>query len=335
MQACTQLNQCNKISAGLSLSDKYPLSEKTEKLYFDNELLSGEGSFFAPLPGMHFGICGDLNIHSAFTKYIRCDVPVVVVFLLLNGCFQCQISGKNGFSATINKNMFLFGRCDEIELTLSFPMQTNYSHIGFIVKETFFDQAFGSMSCGTLCHLLEEAKAKGVAETTLFSGSANPDIISNAKQLYDMQVCNSQDLLLYRCAALHFFAKLFNLANSPKITSQVTLYEWDKHRIMNLKERIEQDYLNIKSTPDICLEFGMSFSKANKLFHALYGTSIAQHIKHCKMLHAHSMLLSKKLNVSECAFEIGYSNVSHFISAFKKHYQLTPKNILKMPTINQ
>jgi AraC-like DNA-binding protein len=41
------------------------------------------------------------------------------------------------------------------------------------------------------------------------------------------------------------------------------------------------------------------------------------------------MLKERKMNVSQCAFAVGYSNVGHFISAYKKLYGITPKQTMR------
>ncbi len=46
------------------------------------------------------------------------------------------------------------------------------------------------------------------------------------------------------------------------------------------------------------------------------------------MEYARKLLASKKYNISEISFKIGYSTPSHFIAAFKKKYGSTPKKYM-------
>jgi AraC-like DNA-binding protein len=41
-------------------------------------------------------------------------------------------------------------------------------------------------------------------------------------------------------------------------------------------------------------------------------------------------LLKSGVNVTQSAFEVGYSNVSHFIKAYKSIYNQTPKEMQKL-----
>nr|WP_269203853.1 AraC family transcriptional regulator [Pseudodesulfovibrio alkaliphilus] len=99
-----------------------------------------------------------------------------------------------------------------------------------------------------------------------------------------------------------------------------------------LKSAIEKDFSSVRSVADLCAGIGMSLSKANKAFKALYAISIAQYIQQCKMSYAYSVLVQRQLNVSECTFAVGYSNASHFITAFKKHFGITPKAVSRLRT---
>jgi AraC-like DNA-binding protein len=44
---------------------------------------------------------------------------------------------------------------------------------------------------------------------------------------------------------------------------------------------------------------------------------------------AKALLDSRNYQVSEVAYALGYGNPSHFITAFKKKYQITPKKYLQ------
>jgi AraC-like DNA-binding protein len=47
------------------------------------------------------------------------------------------------------------------------------------------------------------------------------------------------------------------------------------------------------------------------------------------LLKAKDLLSDTDLSVTHIANEIGYDNVSHFISAFKTRYDITPKQLKK------
>lgn len=60
-------------------------------------------------------------------------------------------------------------------------------------------------------------------------------------------------------------------------------------------------------------------------FKEIYGKTIHSYLKDYKMSKARELIQQKEYQIAEIADQLGYSNVSHFIDAFKKKYGLTPK----------
>ena len=78
-------------------------------------------------------------------------------------------------------------------------------------------------------------------------------------------------------------------------------------------------------------KFGKSkkFGNNQEGFKELYNSTIYGYLLDKKLEFALHKLEENKLKVKDIAFEIGYENPSHFISAFKKKYSLTPKQYVK------
>jgi len=69
---------------------------------------------------------------------------------------------------------------------------------------------------------------------------------------------------------------------------------------------------------------GRSISTFNRDFKRKYGKTPKQWLIKKKMEKAEELLLDG-INVTNCAIEVGYSNISHFIKAYKLIYGKTPK----------
>ncbi|MEP7321898.1 MAG: AraC family transcriptional regulator [Saprospiraceae bacterium] len=64
-------------------------------------------------------------------------------------------------------------------------------------------------------------------------------------------------------------------------------------------------------------------------FKELYGHTIYGYLLIKKMEQGRKLLDQGSIQVNEVAYDLGYSNPSHFITAFKKQYGLTPKKYLQ------
>ena len=65
-----------------------------------------------------------------------------------------------------------------------------------------------------------------------------------------------------------------------------------------------------------------------KGFRVMFGTTIFDFYQDQRMEHARYLLYEKGLSVSEVSAQLGYSSISHFSTAFKKHTGLKPCELL-------
>lgn len=66
-----------------------------------------------------------------------------------------------------------------------------------------------------------------------------------------------------------------------------------------------------------------------KGFKVMFGTTIFDFYQDQRMEHARYLLYEKGLTVSEVSAQLGYSSISHFSTAFKKHTGLKPCELLR------
>ncbi|GAA3915965.1 helix-turn-helix domain-containing protein [Chitinophaga oryziterrae] len=79
---------------------------------------------------------------------------------------------------------------------------------------------------------------------------------------------------------------------------------------------------------DLARRVAMNECYLKKGFKAMYGTTIYDYFQKERMEKAKSLLYEKGMSVSEVAILMGYSCISHFSTAFKKHTGLKPCELL-------
>lgn len=79
--------------------------------------------------------------------------------------------------------------------------------------------------------------------------------------------------------------------------------------------------------PDLCRETGMSKSQLNRKIHSLTGYSPNELIKEFRLKKALDLLDKKMGNISEIAFEAGFSSPSYFSKCFQKRFEVLPSDI--------
>ncbi len=118
---------------------------------------------------------------------------------------------------------------------------------------------------------------------------------------------------------------LIKLFNSAKVSSSSKILP------IGTSELISDalDYMNIHCCEQLTLQetakkYNYSPQYFNKLLQHQTGTSFTQYLQKCKMQHAASLLENTDLSVDEVCGKVGYVDLKHFYSVFKKHVGVPP-----------
>ena len=89
------------------------------------------------------------------------------------------------------------------------------------------------------------------------------------------------------------------------------------------------------SLHQIADRLGASVSTIQRYFKANHQVTVIEFIRHKKLERARQGLLIEGLSIGEVAYEAGYNHVSNFVTAFKKHFCITPTELKKQYFINE
>lgn len=74
---------------------------------------------------------------------------------------------------------------------------------------------------------------------------------------------------------------------------------------------------------------GLSQRSLYRYFHKIYGMPPFDYLRDHRLKTALKLMRTGEVNVTEAAFLVGYSNLSHFAKAFKSKFGITPSEFLK------
>lgn len=100
-------------------------------------------------------------------------------------------------------------------------------------------------------------------------------------------------------------------------------------QIKQAKDIIIENMANPPSLEELSKTVGLNIKKLKMGFKEFYGSPVFTFLLNYKLDYSKRLLEENQMNVSEIALQIGYSNSSHFIAAFKKKYGITPKQFTK------
>ncbi len=123
--------------------------------------------------------------------------------------------------------------------------------------------------------------------------------------------------------ALYFSEKKPDTESCPFLNDQETV-----RKIKHAKEYLLKHMETPPGLKELAKQAGLNEYQLKVGFKEIYGNTVFGYLLDHKLDHARVLLDSAKFQVNEVAYQIGYTNPSHFIASFKKKFGVTPKKYL-------
>ena len=102
----------------------------------------------------------------------------------------------------------------------------------------------------------------------------------------------------------------------------------DNDKIYKARDLLLQNLGTPITIKELSRKVAMNECYLKKGFKQVMGSTIFEFFQHERMKYARTLLSDKGLNVTEVADLLGYSSISHFSTAFKKHTGIKPCELL-------
>jgi AraC-like DNA-binding protein len=102
----------------------------------------------------------------------------------------------------------------------------------------------------------------------------------------------------------------------------------DREKIIRSREILLQHIGEPITIKELSRKVAINECYLKKGFKELFGTTIFDFYQSQRMEHARYLLYEKGLSVTDVSMMLGYSSISHFSTAFKKHTGLKPCELL-------
>lgn len=218
----------------------------------------------------------------------------------------------------LDRNYFRHSRRFEICSTLetAAPIEATFASL----PVQALDMLIGEELRGTLFHALEIAKAPEVRShpvplriSRILLGAINPHLTGRLGMLY-----SQAKILEYLCELIdHLESRAAALAET--VLGRDALYE-------------VRDYLTglegkLPSLVDIAEMMQVSARALNDGFSREFGASLPRYVSGLRLEQAHSAIQESDIALKVLSDRLGYSNVSHFSTAFKRQFGYPPGSL--------
>lgn len=117
--------------------------------------------------------------------------------------------------------------------------------------------------------------------------------------------------------------------NEPEMISCKFLHnEADREKVAQARAILLQQIGEPITIKQLSRKVAMNECYLKKGFKEMFGATIFEFYQSQRMEHAKSLLYEQGLSVTEVSAQLGYSSISHFSTAFKKHTGLKPCELL-------
>jgi AraC-like DNA-binding protein len=125
----------------------------------------------------------------------------------------------------------------------------------------------------------------------------------------------------------YIYQLIASLIRGGIIKADPVIRESDALCLNRLLKHIEQHYKENINLEEAANMMNMSYSYLSRYFKKVTGRNFKEYLDFVRICEVEKLLLTKRMNISEAAYEAGYSNVSSFNRVFKRIRGYTPGDI--------
>jgi AraC-like DNA-binding protein len=268
-----------------------------------------------------------LKIHNKEKSNERFNRSVDKSFIQLHFCLSGKAKllfngGNYGLDVPENKSFLLYNPQQDLPIDLSLEPDAKMITLLITIEKfhTFFSQEAG------LIHFLS---GDNMNKKCYRDKELNPNEIMVLNQIFHYGLHSSLEKLytkgkVYELISLYFHKSDNEGAqNCPFLEDEVNVEKIQKAKSILIERMTEPPSLN-----ELSNMINLSLAHLKEGFKHIYGETVYAYLLNYKMEFARRLLATKKYNIAEVSFEVGYSTPSHFIAAFKKKYGVTPKRYM-------
>jgi AraC-like DNA-binding protein len=155
--------------------------------------------------------------------------------------------------------------------------------------------------------------------------NTTPDSVSKIlaeNNIDEKEVSTKATVLAERLIGKRHGSNAASAADLPQVIS-----DEETLQLIKAEAFLVSDFIVAPTILEISRVSGLSPDKLKNYFKNLYGLPIYEYYQKNRMLNAKSLLLSHTYTIREVAQMVGYTNLWHFISAFKKEFEITPDEV--------
>ncbi len=249
---------------------------------------------------------------------------LVHLYICLEGSVSVEITEQQ-YSFPLKEDSSTFIFIKDFTPTLTFHLQPKTKAIGIYISVDHLHALF-SQDTDQL-PVFDNIK---IGKRIIESAVNKPGVREVASQLFHKNLAETYQSIYVKGKVLELLGTFFyatdndNVEQCPYIANEESAAKIKKAKTILISNLSETPSLN-----ELAKMVGLNVKALKEGFKELYGKPVITYLFHYRMEEAKKMLEQGTNNVSEIAPQVGYSSASHFITAFKRKFGVTPKQYLR------
>ena len=147
-------------------------------------------------------------------------------------------------------------------------------------------------------------------------------------QILDNMFSGTPRNMFLEAKALELMTLIISQISVEQKQDEYQISESDRQKIIQLEQYITNNLNGLPSLMQLAEQAGMTHTKLNKLFRSIFGQTVFNYLRD-KRVEKAKQLLSGEMNITEIAYELGYSSPAHFSREFAGKAGVNPKKYQK------
>jgi len=235
------------------------------------------------------------------------------------------IFNEGNYSLNLSTNKFLILYNPKKDLPVNISLKSNSIFISALISINKFHKLFSQDG-----HKIDFLSGDNSNQKYYKELEINNSMLLVLNQMLKYRTSSITKDLYLKSKIYEIFSLIFNSENNNEDEKCPFILNDDQLRKIRLAKDIILERFNEPPTlVELSEEINLGLRQLKQGFKETYGKPVFQYLLDYKMDKAAKLLSDGKYNVNEVSIELGYSNSSHFIHAFKKKFGITPLSFIK------
>ncbi|MFP4232057.1 MAG: helix-turn-helix transcriptional regulator [Spirochaetaceae bacterium] len=203
------------------------------------------------------------------------------------------------------------------------PPRHMFHNLCILVDGNFMESCLGDTAGAIASELIEAMKADGPPYSRVCA--ITPCMQMVLQQILSSGYTGSLRRFYLEAKSMELLTmRLHELAGDSGVPLYQPLHNADLERIHQARELITERSADPPSLHEIAAAVGVNCNKLKYGFRETFGTTVFGYVRNLRLEEARHLLDEGGRSVTEVAFEVGYSSLSHFARIFKQTYGTSP-----------